>query len=76
MKPFFNELRWKSYYDGEDIGYEGVDVVGFYSWRDVLIEINVETGEILNISVATEEGLEVDRIGWIIKKYLQHKYQR
>jgi hypothetical protein len=63
MKPFFNELRWESDYDGEDIGYEGVDVVGFYSWRHVLIEINVETGEILNISVATEEELEVDRIG-------------
>jgi len=65
MKPWINaeELRWESDFDGEDIGYEGVDVVGFYSWRHVLIEINVETGEILNISVDTEEELEVDRIG-------------
>jgi len=65
MKPWISneELRWQSDFDGEDIGYDGIGVVGFYTWRDALLEIDVETGEILNISVYTEEELEADRVG-------------
>jgi hypothetical protein len=65
MNPWINaeQLRWESDYDGGDIGYDGVKKVSFYSWRDALLEIDAETGEILNISVFTADEIASDRIG-------------
>jgi hypothetical protein len=52
------DLIWQSDFDGEDIGYPDVGIVGFYMWNNRLLEINSETGEILNISNEDDETFE------------------
>jgi hypothetical protein len=50
MKFWINvkDCIWQSDFDGEDLGYNDVNVVGFYIWNDFLIQVNSETGEIIN----------------------------
>jgi hypothetical protein len=59
MNPYFKfeDLIWQNDFNGEDCGFDNVNVVGFY-YHDklgLLIEVNIETMEILRIGVDTDE---------------------
>lgn len=45
------DLRWQSDWNGCEVGYPEVSVVGLYGWRDTNVELylNVETMEILDM---------------------------
>lgn len=53
MNPWvnFETLIWQSDFNGDEVGYDDVDVVGFYMdfQKNILYEINMETMEILNV---------------------------
>lgn len=44
-------LRWQSDWNGYEVGFEDVEVVGLYQLEDteIMMYINAETGEILEI---------------------------
>lgn len=54
------KLNWNSDWDGEEIGYEDVLVVGLYSVQDADIDIYIdtETGRILDIWCTKEHEEE------------------
>ncbi|EJG1247466.1 hypothetical protein ACEVOE_000383 [Staphylococcus pseudintermedius] len=43
----FNKLRWHSDWNGDEVGYDDVDVVGYYSYHDLNLCIDVNTLNIL-----------------------------
>ncbi len=45
------KLNWNSDWDGEDVGYEGVDVVGLYTIANTSIDVYIDmsTMQILEI---------------------------
>lgn len=51
MERVFNDLRWQSDWDGEDIGYEDINVVGVYTSQEhsVFVYINVEEGLVIDV---------------------------
>ena len=59
MNPWvnFETLIWQSDFNGDEVGYDDVDVVGFYMdfQKNILYEINMETMEILNVERFGEE---------------------
>ncbi len=59
MNPWvnFENLIWQSDFNGDEVGYDDVDVVGFYMdfQKNILYEINMETMEILNVERFGEE---------------------
>ena len=59
MNPWvnFENLIWQSDFNGDEVGYDDVDVVGFYMdfQKNILHEINMETMEILNVERFGEE---------------------
>lgn len=59
MNPWvnFEKLIWQSDFNGDEMGYDDVDVVGIYIdfQTDVVYEINMETMEILNVWQVLEE---------------------
>jgi hypothetical protein len=59
--PFipFQELLWSSDWNGDEVGYDHLPVVGLYTWKDKGIDmyIDMETMRILEIW-STEEDEE------------------
>lgn len=52
----FKNAVWNSDWDGDELGYEGVPVIGYYTVDDDLgLYINTETGEILEAFDETDE---------------------
>jgi len=49
------DCNWEGDFDGEETGHEDVNVVGFYSWNNFLLEINSETREILYVGFSDNE---------------------
>ncbi|MDT0939225.1 hypothetical protein RNT41_04595 [Staphylococcus pseudintermedius] len=43
----FNKLRWYSDWNGDEVGYDDVDVVGYYSYHDLNLYIDTSTLNIL-----------------------------
>lgn len=43
----FNKLRWRSDWNGDEVGYDDVDVVGYYSYHDLNLYIDTSTLNIL-----------------------------
>lgn len=54
----FQDLRWQSDWNGEEVGHPDIPVVGLYQWRDTDIHVylNVETMEIIDIWELREEA--------------------
>lgn len=52
----FQDLRWQSDANGEDIGRPEINNVGFYVWRDtdVMVTLDIETMEIIDIGEVRE----------------------
>lgn len=48
----FKDLTWSSDFNGNELGYDEIPVVGLYTWKtdfSVSFYINMETNEILEI---------------------------
>lgn len=43
----FKKLAWHSDWNGDEVGYDDVDVVGYYSYHDLNLYIDMNTLNIL-----------------------------
>ncbi len=43
------EMRWQSDWNGYEVGYDDVPVVGYYTWKKFDFYIDMETNKILDI---------------------------
>ncbi|ELK4158079.1 hypothetical protein Q6858_000676 [Staphylococcus pseudintermedius] len=43
----FSKLMWHSDWNGDEVGYDDVDVVGYYSYHDLNLYIDANTLNIL-----------------------------
>lgn len=59
MNPWvnFEKLIWQNDFSGDEIGYNDVNIVGFYMdyINNALYTINMETMEILNVEVLHDD---------------------
>jgi hypothetical protein len=59
MNPWvsFEKLIWQSDFNGDEVGYDDVNVVGFYMdyMNNALYAINMETMEILYVEVLYDD---------------------
>lgn len=54
----YTKMGWQSDWDGEDVGFDDVLIVGLYSdpnHEDVMYYINMETRKILQVLIEGEE---------------------
>lgn len=53
----YSDLAWSSDWNGEEVGYDEVEVVGLYSFlgTDVFVYLDTEDGTILDIWEEVEE---------------------
>lgn len=54
----YTKMGWQSDWDGEDVGFDDVLIVGLYSdpdHEDVMYYINMETSKILQVLIEGEE---------------------
>lgn len=51
MNAYINDLHWQSDWDGEEVGYPELDVVGLYTSvrLEIDLHVNTETGEVLQV---------------------------
>lgn len=54
-------LGWSSDWDGEDVGYPEVPVVGLYTWGALNFYINTENGQVLESWSDEVDGEDDDR---------------
>jgi hypothetical protein len=51
----FQEMAWQSDFGGDETGFEDVNIIGFYTWNDMLFWIDIETMEIRYIEYIGED---------------------
>ena len=54
----FRKLRWSSDWNGDEVGYPAIDVVGLYTYHDLNMYINMETLQVLELWFDEEEEYE------------------
>lgn len=45
----YDTFIWRSDFNGYEVGYDDVEVVGFYNYHDLVFLVDVEKEEILEI---------------------------
>lgn len=57
MNAFISNIHWSSDWNGYEVGYDYVDVVGLYSSEKLGVDmyINAENGEVLEIMAWEDE---------------------
>lgn len=51
----FKELHWQSDWNGDEIGYDEREVIGFYSYGKINMYIDMKTYEVLEIWLEEEQ---------------------
>lgn len=57
MKAYISRLHWQSDWNGDEVGYPDLNVVGLYTSDTLSVDVylDTETGEVLEI-MSHEEG--------------------
>ena len=45
----FRKLHWYSDFDGKDVGYPSINVVGYYIYNELNLYIDTETNSVLEL---------------------------
>lgn len=51
----FHEMGWQSDFSGEDCGFDDVEVIGIYTYRNFMLMIDMETMEIKDVAHVGED---------------------
>ena len=51
----YSKLHWQSDWNGDDVGYDSINVVGYYTYYNLNLYINIEENEVIEMWFDEEE---------------------